>query len=622
MTPRVLTRDAALDAVATALAGDVPLRLEVAGGRLHIDRPLPFLLVHRLHPGAAPGADAIVAGQSSYLVVGADVDPAEAQQLVRCVVEALADRFGSVLLREVWVAAPDDGGRPVYEVLLSDDERPAVVDALVTALRSVDDHAAARVEVASGAEVAPAGLAPLLAPADARMLGCLPLGLAVPGTFLDPSGSYLYPLVLRRLLPPLGRALRQALFAFTQLQTTFSVDDYRALGRRTMVPEASAADAHLAELAAALDFLLAVTPVNVEQAWNEFAEQGYRQNPAFHYRPLAIDPDLYRRQLYALRLEEVEDPTLAALLRATRRHLDAHVAMLEARGSAAFRHLSMIEYGTVEPELINLADAVLAALPREQRDTEQGPRIGAEQFARLAEREMRHYRAANPDYPSQVCVRDDIPAVMVVGGDLLVGRAVTLPAVRAHALLQHEVGTHTVTHANGRCQPLHMLAQGLPGYEETQEGLAVLAEYVCGGLTAPRLAVLAARVLATAQVVAGADFVETFELLHDGVGLSRRRAFGVAMRAHRSGGFTKDAMYLRGFDRVLSHLASGAAFEPLLAGKLSLSDVPVVDELQWRGVLVPPVLRPRWLDAVTSRERLDSVRQGRSVLDIAEGIRR
>ena len=54
--------------------------------------------------------------------------------------------------------------------------------------------------------------------------------------------------------------------------------------------------------------------------------------------------------------------------------------------------------------------------------------------------------------------------------------------------------------------------------------------------------------------------------------------------------------------------------------KISLADVPTIEELQWRGVLADGQLRPRWLDLDTSRERMNAIRQGLSVLEIAEGI--
>ena len=80
-------------------------------------------------------------------------------------------------------------------------------------------------------------------------------------------------------------------------------------------------------------------------------------------------------------------------------------------------------------------------------------------------------------------------------------------------MLHHEVGTHVVTYQNGARQPLKLLTIGLPGYDETQEGLAVLAEYLTGGLDPRRLRVLAARVVAIAEMLDGAAFLEIFDSL-------------------------------------------------------------------------------------------------------------
>ncbi|MCH5599357.1 flavohemoglobin expression-modulating QEGLA motif protein [Niabella ginsengisoli] len=60
-------------------------------------------------------------------------------------------------------------------------------------------------------------------------------------------------------------------------------------------------------------------------------------------------------------------------------------------------------------------------------------------------------------------------------------------------MLQHEIGTHVVTYYNGKAQPLELFSIGVPGYEELQEGLAVLAEYLNDGLTNSRMRTLAAR---------------------------------------------------------------------------------------------------------------------------------
>lgn len=611
--------DAFVAEVERALHAAQPVRLDVPGGRLHIDRPLPFLCVYRTGAGDVSGAG-LVHGQGSYLVVDDSQCAGAVGKLVESIVDLLAEQFGSVLLVEVWVVPAPDEDRATYRIVVPDHGVPAAVDVLSKALERADARGRMpQVKVDADRAVAPDDRTPLLAPEVARTLGCLHLGLAVPATFLDAASGRVYPLDLRSLQAALAQALRKALFAFTQQQTAFPAEDYRALGRQVMVDAVADADRLMADLGATLDFLLAITPVNVEQQWQAFEASGFDSEPAFHYRPLAVDPDLYRRDLYALRVEDVEDPTLAALLRAKRRDLERRVSMLEERSTSSFLYSSMAVYGPVEPDLAETASAVLQRLPAAQ--PEEGiARISAKEFADMAEAEISRYRAGHPDFAARVCIRDDVPDVMVVSGDLLIGAGLRLPRARAEALLQHEVGTHTVTDVNGRRQPLCMLAVGLPGYEETQEGLAVLAEYAAGGLTAGRLATLAARVLATRCVTDGGTFVDTFRLLHDDLGLPPHRSFRVAMRVHRAGGFTKDAMYLRGFSAVLRHLGNGGSLEPLLVGKISLADVPVVEELLWRGVLSPAAVRPRWLDFETCRSRLNAVRQGLTVLDIAEGI--
>ena len=87
-------------------------------------------------------------------------------------------------------------------------------------------------------------------------------------------------------------------------------------------------------------------------------------------------------------------------------------------------------------------------------------------------------------------------------------------------------------------------------------------------------------------------------------------------RATYGGGSTKDIIYLRGTERVLGYFAEGRDIDPLLAGKLSLDHVPLVEDLIQQGVLEPPWARPRWLSAPGAAERLERVRQGISVVDL------
>ena len=176
-----------------------------------------------------------------------------------------------------------------------------------------------------------------------------------------------------------------------------------------------------------------------------------------------------------------------------------------------------------------------------------------------------------------------------------------------------------MTYQNGARQPLKMLTVGLPGYDETQEGLAVLAEYLTGGLDPRRVRVLAARVVAIGKMLHGAGFLEIFESMRKEHRIPARTAWSIAIRVVVGGGSVKDAIYLRGITRILEALAEGASLDVLFVGKLSLDQVPIIQDLLDREVLHPPWVRPRWLDVPGAQERLDKLRGGASVTDLYEG---
>jgi uncharacterized protein (TIGR02421 family) len=181
------------------------------------------------------------------------------------------------------------------------------------------------------------------------------------------------------------------------------------------------------------------------------------------------------------------------------------------------------------------------------------------------------------------------------------------------------VGTHVLTYHNGKAQKLRLLATGFAGYDSLQEGLAVLSEYLVGGLSRPRLRLLAGRVVAARCLVDGASFVDTFRVLRKEHGFANRIAFTITVRVYRGGGLTKDAVYLRGLQQILDYLAGGGELEPLFVGKIAAQHVPIVRELTWRGVLIKAPLTPRFMRQSESLQRLQRLRRGVNVVDLVKG---
>jgi uncharacterized protein (TIGR02421 family) len=324
--------------------------------------------------------------------------------------------------------------------------------------------------------------------------------------------------------------------------------------------------------------------------------------------------------LFSIPIERVEDPVVGQLFAEKRDELDRQLTALTDRSTPRFLYGSLQLFGGVEDTHMRLAQEVLKTIPPHSREDSGRSSVDAFQFAERAEAEVEFFRKSYPEISARVELRDDISGLMVSRGNLLVPRETKIPASRVEALIQHEVGTHVLTYYNGRAQPFRQLYSGLAGYEELQEGLAVLSEYLVGGFSRPRLRLLAARVIAVRRLIEGASFVETFRELDRQYGFAHYTAYTVTMRVYRAGGLTKDAAYFKGLLRLLDYLGHGGELEQLFIGKISASHVPIVKELLWRQVLRPPPLKPRYMENPETIKKLARLRVGLSVFDLIQRV--
>ena len=136
------------------------------------------------------------------------------------------------------------------------------------------------------------------------------------------------------------------------------------------------------------------------------------------------------------------------------------------------------------------------------------------------------------------------------------------------------------------------------------------------GLTDVRLRLLAARVLVVDRMLAGESFVDAFGLLREEHGFSPRAAFNIVARVYRSGGLTKDAIYLRGLLQVFDYVARGGDLDPLWCGKIAEHHLPVVDELRERGLLLPPLVAPEFLSRPVAVRQLERIRADTPFIDL------
>lgn len=351
-----------------------------------------------------------------------------------------------------------------------------------------------------------------------------------------------------------------------------------------------AADEALTQLASGLHLVLDLTPTDQEEQLAEWVAR--RRPPTFSYRPLSVDPDDVRRRIDRIDLDAGEHPAVRRLLARRADELHLQCELLAQRCQPGFLETSERLLGGCDDDLRDLAEQLLEEVAPGPPDL---PVVGPDTFAARCEEEVRRYREQLPDFQGEVVVRDDVPSLMVVQRTVIVGSDAWTPEHRVEALVHHEVGTHLLTAETGGRQPLHLLEQGTADHEETQEALAVLAEHQVGGLDADRLRVLAGRAAAVRCLQDGADFDQIVAHL-EARRIPAEKAWTIAARVVRSGGYTKDVIYLRGLVRLLEHLQQ-AEIDSLLVGKVSLADLADVEVLLDEGVLSPAAVRPHWLSA-------------------------
>jgi uncharacterized protein (TIGR02421 family) len=624
--------------VIAELAEDKPVRLELSGGgRLHLDRRLPFICVYRRTPEEQDdsGTDQLVTSEACYMIVPAEPRAASrALRLLRAVVQYLAEHFGSFLLIETWATSPDekteavaplngdaDAIQPRFEITAPAARIPrSTIEALSKSLgKDMLPFGGTRVLLGPYQDMAPSGRKPLVRLRELKEWNCFSLAVVARPVYRNEASHEIYPAVLRSIRHHVHSALEQAYFAFSRQRTSLRLPHYHALGGRTVVDAVLDIDRQLVEIARSFDLLLQATPVNAEAAWREFRRSRFEKPPVFYYRPLAIDPALLKRQLYLIPVERIEDPTLSYLFRQKQEELDRQVTLLSDVDSPRFLPESLQIYGGVSDWLLDHATEILERVPTRGREEPLRTQLSATDFAQRAQQELGYYQQQCADFCATVSVRDDMYAGLMVSGDqLLIGGKIRVPRRRVDALLQHEIGTHLVTWYNGHHQPFQQLEVGLAGYDGLQEGLAVLSEYLVGGLSRTRMRILAARVVAARQLLDGASFVDTFRTLDRNYEFSQRTAYTIAMRIYRGGGLTKDAVYLRGLLQILRYLREGGDLEPLFVGKVASAHLPLIFELSHRQVIKPPALRPRYLGHPEGLKKLERLRAGMKVLELLQ----
>ncbi len=353
-------------------------------------------------------------------------------------------------------------------------------------------------------------------------------------------------------------------------------------------------DSSLYSLVSRVDILEAVSPLNYLEQKQNFFDGLYSIEPKFQYRENPINSFKLKRDLFNLPLDEIQDEDLAKLYMDV---VDSYVDKIDqfkSIGSNEFLYDSLRYYG--EPSDKDLRNArFILHLPEETETADRNLRdvnyITAILTA-FAEKE---------GYEYQLILNSSMIANALVSGlKVKINSAAQVSDIEAQALAHHELGVHLLTTLNARSQPLKILSLGCPVNTMTQEGLAILSEYLAGCMTIKRLKMLALRVLAVESMIKEKNFRTTFLFLKEQHHIDDNQAFTITARVYRGGGFTKDYLYLQGFHQVLNAYEQAPDFNNLLTGKTSLDYLDVITRLIEKGILIAPIkLTPAFLNPGT-----------------------
>jgi uncharacterized protein (TIGR02421 family) len=310
-----------------------------------------------------------------------------------------------------------------------------------------------------------------------------------------------------------------------------------------------------------------------------------------------------RRALEQTPVEMMEDEVLRRLYADKQWELERLVRLLEARGDARFLELSLELFGRPPEPLVQDARGLLAETRWvDQRD------LDAEDVRAMLEEHLESYRRRYRDFDCEVVLDSAMSAKMYVHENRIhLKRGAKFSREAARCDTVHEIDAHVLTFLNGRRQPLRLFEIGPRGTLAYQESLGVFTEIANGVVFPGRNAALAARAVAVAAMVDGAQFSEVFDELTSEHGIDEDEAYLICVRVFRGGGLTKDWLYVAELERIFRHWVSGGDMEHLLLGKVTMDTLDDVGDLVSRGVLRPAAYLPEYLDQISGHRAEDAV---------------
>ncbi len=362
-------------------------------------------------------------------------------------------------------------------------------------------------------------------------------------------------------------------------------------------------DGKISEILRKVDFYPRLTPLNRESEEKKFFEkirEGKTYNPIFVYgeRHFAGEMGVLENLRGALDEEDGMQCLLA-------KKIDFMLTQLELLGAGDedITDLSVLLYGRPDSECLDTARGILSE-SKEQGYAYPEETVEPEGLASSLRDEI---RKQGLDW--KVVITDKIvPKVTVSSKDrtIYINSGIKYTGAEIQRLKVHEMQVHVFRGANGEEQPHRVFAEGLAGYNELEEGLAILSEEESGCLDIDtrQMKLYSGRAVSVDLAMNG-SFYDTFTGLleffpdYAAYRLAERVKRGLKDTSKR-GAFTKGFHYISGWRKLRKYVEEGGDLSILYVGKIGFDDVDMVRCLLDGGELKGPKYLP---DFIKKKER-------------------
>lgn len=412
----------------------------------------------------------------------------------------------------------------------------------------------------------------------------LVLATEVKKVFMDEITGTPYPPIIQGLAKSFKKIIVNNSQHYINRLANFNVKKKASLLHGDLQPELVKIDKSLFRLVKNFELLSFVNPANLEAEKTKFFKAKCNYNPEYRYKPLTIDPHIFKAKMFRLDVDSLEDIHFRQIYIDIINAYSDKVDMLSSLGTEKFLYNSLRYFGKSTEQDISNANFLMYCneLPQFEDETLLSTQEVFDIFKLEGEKYGFDFKVEQSNsIPSDALVINSKQTVYLKKGAVFSGSRIT-------ALLNHEIGVHMVTTKNAELQPLKFLSIGLPQNTHTQEGLAIMSELKSGCLTITRLKELAMRVLGVDMMAKGYDFKSTFHALSEKSTMNHDKLYYLVARIYRGGGFTKDYLYLNGFRKMLRLEDSGISSDNLFLGKTSHSYLPLLNEFVDRGILNKP----------------------------------